>query len=68
MICPMKISALANPHIGEPGSNPNNVDKFLECSKENCAWWSKNNVSCIMLQLDRLEDICYKLEVLAEVV
>lgn len=39
MICPMKISALANPHIGSIGSNPNLVDAFLECSQENCAWW-----------------------------
>lgn len=39
MLCPMKISALSNPHIGEPASNPNVIDIFLECSATNCAWY-----------------------------
>lgn len=54
MICPMKFAL--------------NNCKDYSCSEKDCAWWSEKNVSCIMLQLDRLEDICYKLEVLAEVV
>lgn len=37
--CPMKISALANPHIGEPVSSPDVIDIFLECSTTNCAWY-----------------------------
>lgn len=37
--CPMKFSALANPHIGESASNPDAIDTFLECSTTNCAWY-----------------------------
>lgn len=39
MMCPMKISALANPHIGEPENNPDMIDIFLECNQQNCAWY-----------------------------
>lgn len=39
MICPMKFSALANPHIGELSNNPDMTDIFLECSTKNCAWY-----------------------------
>lgn len=38
MICPMKISALANPNIGF-GSNVNMIDEFLKCSTKDCAWY-----------------------------
>lgn len=39
MVCPMKFSALANPNIGEPASNPDMIDIFLECSTKDCAWY-----------------------------
>lgn len=38
MICPIKISALANSNIGF-GSNVSMIDKFLECNKTDCAWY-----------------------------
>lgn len=38
MICPMKISALANSNINL-GSNVNMIDEFLECSTTKCAWY-----------------------------
>lgn len=38
MICPMKISVLANPNINF-GSDANMIDEFLECSATNCAWY-----------------------------
>ena len=39
MMCPMKISALSNPHIGGSLNNPDMIDLFLECNKEQCAWY-----------------------------
>ena len=38
MVCPMKISALANSNIGF-GNNANMIDEFLECSTTDCAWY-----------------------------
>lgn len=36
MICPMKFSTLANPRII---SLSHELDKFMECHKELCAWY-----------------------------
>lgn len=38
MICPMKFSALASPHINFR-SHPDMIDEFLECSTTECAWY-----------------------------
>lgn len=38
MICPMKISALANSNISF-GSNVSMIDIFLECNTKDCAWY-----------------------------
>ena len=34
MMCPMKISDLAHPHIDEPENNPDMIDIFLECNQQ----------------------------------
>lgn len=59
MMCPMKISALANPHIGEPASNPDMLDIFLECDRQNCARWCQyqdNKGECAIRSLSALFD------------
>lgn len=59
MMCPMKISALANPHMGEIASNLKIIDEFLECDQQNCAWWCQyqdNKGECAIRSLSALFD------------
>lgn len=59
MMCPMKISALANPRTGEIASNPKIIDEFLECDRQNCAWWCQyqdNKGECAIHFLSALFD------------
>ena len=35
-ICPMKYSTLANPRTMSPSQE---LDEFMECNKETCAWY-----------------------------
>lgn len=59
--CPMKFSALANPRIINKSDK---IDKFLECSTTNCAWYctySNGEGECAIHSLpglfDGLQDI-----------
>lgn len=70
MMCPMKISALANPHIGEPENNPDMIDIFLECNQQNCAWWCQyinGEGECAIHSLsglfDGLQDVCKEISI-----
>lgn len=59
MMCPMKISALANPLMCGIEKDPKIIDNFLECDRQNCAWWCQyqdNKGECAIRSLPELFD------------